>query len=79
MGYIYKITNKINNKVYIGQTIKIRASDRFSQHKYLARHLEQEKVNSYLHKAMHKYGVENFSFDIIEKIDDSLLSQKEKY
>ena len=30
MGYIYKITDKINNKIYIGQTIKERPSDRFS-------------------------------------------------
>lgn len=30
MAYIYKITNKINNKSYVGQTIKERPSDRFS-------------------------------------------------
>lgn len=79
MGYIYKITNKINNKQYIGQTTKERASDRFSQHRYLARHLDMEKSNSYLHRAMNIYGVNNFIFEIIEKIDNSLLNEREQY
>jgi len=30
MGYIYKITNKLNNKLYIGLTTKTRPTDRFS-------------------------------------------------
>lgn len=79
MGYIYKITNKINNKQYIGQTTKKRASDRFSQHRYLARHLNAEKSNSYLHKAMNAYGVDNFIFELIEEIDNSLLNEREQY
>ena len=32
MGYIYKITNTLNGKVYIGQTVK-RLQKRFTQHK----------------------------------------------
>ena len=79
MGYIYKITNNINNKIYIGQTIKKRPTDRFSQHKYIARHLNSEKSNSYLHKAMNKYGVDNFTFEIIEQIENNLLNEREKY
>lgn len=38
MGYIYKITNNINQKLYIGLTTKKRPTDRFSQHRYLAMH-----------------------------------------
>lgn len=79
MGYIYKITNKINNKIYIGQTIKNRPTDRFSQHKYAARHLDQDNGISYLHRAMNKDGVDNFDFEIIEEIDNSLLNEQEKY
>lgn len=79
MGYIYKITNEINNKIYIGQTIKTRPTDRFSQHRYAARHLETDKSNSYLHKAMSFYGVDNFSFIVIEEIDNNLLNEREKY
>lgn len=79
MGYIYKITNKINNKIYIGQTIKTRPTDRFSQHKYLANHPDQEKGISYLHRAMKTEGIDNFIFEIIENIDNSLLDEREKY
>ena len=52
MGYIYQIENLLNHKIYIGQTTKERATDRFSQHRYLARHPEQETSISYLHRAM---------------------------
>lgn len=79
MGYIYKIENLINHKIYIGQTTKKRVSDRFSQHRYLARHPEQETSISYLHRAMGKYGVENFSFEVIEEIEDSFLDEREQY
>lgn len=79
MGYIYKITNNINNKVYIGKTTKERPTDRFSQHRYLANHPEQDNSNSILYIAMRKCGIDNFSFEIIEKIEDSLLNEREKY
>ena len=77
MAYIYKITNKINNKIYIGQTIKERPSDRFSQHRYSARHPEQDNSNSYLHKAMREYGVDNFIFEIIEEVPVEVLDERE--
>lgn len=79
MGYIYKITNKINNKIYIGQTIKERPSDRYSQHRYLANHPEQEKGISYLHRAMALDGLDNFQFEIIEQIENGLLNEREQY
>lgn len=79
MGYIYKITNNINNKIYIGQTTKNRATDRFSQHRYLAQHPEQERGVSYLHSSMAKYGVDNFTFTIVEEVDNELLNEREQY
>lgn len=78
MGYIYKITNNINNKIYIGQTIKQRPTDRFSQHRYSSRYLNKND-NSYLHKAMNLYGVDNFSFEVIETIENNLLNEREIY
>ena len=78
MGFIYKITNLINQKIYIGLTTKVRPTDRYSQHRYCAAHLSPND-NSYLHKAMSKEGLENFSFEIIEEIDNHLLSEREKY
>lgn len=79
MGYIYKITNKIDNKIYIGQTIKTRPSDRFSQHRYNARHLTQENGVSYLHRAMNNEGIDNFTFEVIEEINNDLLNEREQY
>ena len=77
MGYIYKIENLINHKIYIGQTTKERPTDRFSQHRYLARHPEQETSISYLHRAMNKYGVDNFLYEIIEETD--IPMEREQY
>lgn len=58
---IYKITNKINNKCYIGQTIQKSVNNRWSRHKSDYR----KKVNHPLYDSMNKYGIENFSFEII--------------
>lgn len=79
MGYIYKIINIKNQKIYIGQTTKKRPTDRFSQHKYLALHSQQEKSISYLHRAMKSDGIDNFKFEIIEQVDNLLLNEREKY
>ena len=79
MGYIYKITNNLNQKFYIGLTTQTRPTDRFSKHRYLAQHPEQEASASYLHKAMKADGIDNFSFEIIEKCPNEELAEKEKY
>lgn len=79
MGFIYKITNIINNKLYVGQTTKKRPTDRFSQHRYYANHPEQESNISYLHRAMASDGVNNFKFEILEEVDDDILNSREQY
>ena len=83
MNYIYKITNQINGKSYIGLTTKDRPTDRYSQHRYLSRHPEQENgnnPNSAIHAAMRKYGVDNFTFEIVEEVpEDQNLNLREKY
>lgn len=58
---IYKITNLVNNKIYIGQTIH--PDRRWTEHKQKARH-GQDKFP--IHLAINKYGEENFLFEIIE-------------
>src|ERR1017187_925056 len=60
MYYLYKIINMLNNKVYIGQSNK--EKERWRQHKYYAR---QEKPIQYIHRAMAKYGIENFAYEVI--------------
>ncbi|MBP3630221.1 MAG: GIY-YIG nuclease family protein [Clostridia bacterium] len=62
MGFIYKITNLINNKVYIGLTTET-IEKRWKSHIHCV-----GKVKRHLYYAMEKYGVENF---IIEEIDRS--------
>ena len=78
MGYIYKITNDVNDKVYIGQTSKSRPTDRWSQHKTDSKTLK-DSDNSALHAAMHKFGVEHFFFEIIEEVPIESLDEREIY
>lgn len=75
MGGIYKITNKINNKVYVGQAVNFK--DRERTHFY--RLVRNEHHNEFLQKSYNKYGKENFIFEIIEEIGDvQLLNEVEK-
>ena len=60
-GEIYIIKNKINNKVYIGQTIQ-GSSIRFKQHLKLSK----ANKNQLIYKAIKKYGKEKFYFEVLE-------------
>jgi len=73
---IYKITNKLNDDFYIGQTINLK--QRWSQHKS---YVKKEDMSHYhLYRAIRKYGIENFEIDIIEEVKDtSLLTEREQY
>ena len=61
MRGIYVITNKVNNKVYIGQTENIEL--RFSQHLNMLR--ANRRTNKHMQNVYNKYGEENFVFDTI--------------
>lgn len=75
MGYIYLATNNINGKQYVGQT-KYDIKTRWIQHKCEAKRLIP---NVYFVRALHKYGIENFSVQELEQCDDNKLSEREKY
>lgn len=60
MHYLYRITNQLNGKVYIGQTNK--PDYRWYQHRSYAK---SKKPQQYIHHAIAKYGVENFVFEVI--------------
>ena len=62
---IYKITNQLNNKVYIGQTIKA-AEQRWKEHLNHSKGNCVNDANKHLYCAMRKYGVENFTFEVIQ-------------
>lgn len=74
--FIYKITNKVNGKIYIGQTIN-KPEDRFKAHIKEARNNNQ----NYLYRAMRKYGIENFELEVIDeaKSIDELNCLEEYY
>ncbi len=58
MGYIYKITNKIDNKIYIGQTtqdLEVRWKG----------HLKKNSNCRYLKSAFNKHGLDNFKFELV--------------
>jgi len=61
MHYLYKITNILNNKIYIGQSIN--PQSRWINHQSIAR---SGKCSQYIHRALHKYGINNFTFQIID-------------
>lgn len=76
MGYIYLITNKINNKKYVGKTTQ-------SIEKRWQEHISDSKREKCeirpLYRAIRKYGIENFTIKEIEKCNTDNLSEKEKY
>lgn len=80
LNYIYKIVNKINGKVYIGKTIYTTAY-RWNQHISAATSdKEKDDYNYLLHKAIRKYGVDNFTVEVIEEVEDETkLSSREIY
>lgn len=61
---IYKIQNLFNGKVYIGQSMNLKL--RIETHK-------RAKSESYIHKSIRKYGVDNFSFEVLLFCDTSSL------
>lgn len=63
-GYIYKIWNDVNDKIYIGQTI-VSVRERWNCHKHQAIYMEDNMV---LYRAMRKYGVNLFHIDIVQTI-----------
>lgn len=76
MGYIYKITNLINQKVYIGQTVKT-VEKRFQQHKSNSNKEYFSQI--VLYKAFNKYGINNFKCEKVEEVDNQYLDEREKY
>ena len=73
IGKIYKITNKLNGKVYIGKTT-YPLQTRFQQHCY-----NSQKINTYFYNDIKKYGIENFEIDLLEEVDINNLSEREVF
>lgn len=74
---IYKITNILNNLIYIGQSVNI--YKRWSNHRYSGFNVNSREYNIPLYRDFRKYGLENFKFEIVEKCSKDELNEKEQY
>lgn len=74
---IYKITNTINGKVYIGQSIDIQR--RWNQEKNAAFNKNSHSYNLLLSQAFRKYDIKNFTFEVVEELSTEALNEREEY
>lgn len=72
---IYKITNLINQNSYIGQSVDI--EKRWQRHQKDAFDESGKSYNYPLYKAIRKYGLDNFTFEIIELCNQAELNERE--
>lgn len=72
---IYKITNNVNGKCYIGQSINI--EQRWKDHKRAAFNLKDSSYDYPLYRAMRKYDIKNFKFEVLEECNIEELNEKE--
>ena len=74
---IYKITNKMNGKSYVGQSIDIKT--RWRNHCSTAYNPNEHSYNNPLYRAIRKYGIENFSFEILKECNVNELNELEQF
>lgn len=72
---IYSITNTINCKKYIGQSVDVKR--RLRNHKWSLRH--NKHINDHLQKSFNKYGESCFVFDVVCECDEERLDELEKF
>ena len=73
--FVYKITNKLINKCYVGKTTKS-IEKRFNKHKTN----QKGGIKGYLYDSMRKNGFDNFSIELIEEVNsEENVDEREKY
>lgn len=75
-GFIYIITNSVNSKVYIGQTIRT-IEERFREH--CRTKCSENELNMLIKRAIKKYGKENFKITELERCEEDRLDEREAY
>lgn len=73
---IYKITNQKNNMCYVGKSVDVKR--RWTEHIKCGVGIDTP-ANNKLYKAMQEEGLQNFSFEVLEKCPREQLDEKEKY
>lgn len=75
---VYCLRNKVDGRVYVGQSIKI--EKRISDHvRALTKPVLTKNVNPFLFDSVKQHGIENFEFLILEPVDDRSLLLKREY
>jgi group I intron endonuclease len=67
-GVVYKLTNKINGKSYIGQSLNL--AKRLRDHKYNAKHLYPSNAKQPIVLAIREFGFENFEVEVLFTSED---------
>lgn len=68
MGFIYRLTNKINFKTYVGKT-NLTVEARIREH--IRDSLKEKNKNRPLYSAIRKYGINSFVYDVIEETENT--------
>ena len=77
-GYIYKISTPLSKNIYIGKTIQS-VQVRWNEHINASYNPNHKDYNLAFHRAIRKYGKDNFVIEIIEQVDVEKLDDREKY
>ena len=78
MQGIYIIINKKNNNKYIGQSCHI--NKRWKEHIWASNNKNDSAYNYPICRAIRKYGVSNFKFEVIEEVtNDKIITKREEY
>lgn len=72
---IYKITNTINDKVYIGKTVTFQK--RYNAYKGAFKKEDETKINPYFLNSIKKHNPENFTFEVVETCSIEMLAERE--
>lgn len=76
MAFIYKITNDVNGKVYIGKTLRS-VEKRWKEH--IKGSKRERTENRPLYRAMNKYGVEHFHIETVEECVEEIAEEREAF
>lgn len=71
MACIYKITNTVTGQIYVGKT-KQTIQTRWKKHVY-----DSARLDTFLYRAMRKYGIEAFTIQLVETVQEADLDQRE--
>lgn len=74
---IYKITNLINQKIYIGQSKNIHI--RIKEHLRSTINAARKDYDVSIHRAIRKYGIDAFQLDVLEICAADELNEREQY